>query len=158
VLADAAQPLFGLSDEILVAELEVALARLLTALPRREALRPPTRCELGDGSRLGPRLAREALRQLEERERRVAPVADEMYPDRVRKEPLEQRQLLHVERRLVAPTRLALAVRVRLEDRGDRLAGRHLLAEARPDVVRTDPPVVQRPQALQAVEERAEPG
>src|SRR5437762_2307267 len=119
--AGAAQLEFRLGDEILVPELEVATSGVPTEPPRREDLRAPPRRELRHGSRLCPGLAREALRQLEERKRGVAPVADQVHPDRVREETLEQRELLHVERRLVAPARLSLPLGVRLEDRSDRV-------------------------------------
>ena len=103
MLADPSQPALRFVHEILVAELEVAAAGELAESPSGEDLGPPPRGELRGGVRLRPRLAGEALGELEEGKRGVTPVADEMHPARVREELFEQRQLLHVERRLVAP-------------------------------------------------------
>jgi hypothetical protein len=126
--------------------------------PGGEDLRAPPGRELRDSARLRPRLAREPFRELEEGERGVASVPHEVNPGRVREEPFEQRQLLHVQRRLVTPARLALPVGVRLEDRGDRLARRHPLVQARADVVRCDAPVIKRPQTPEVVEEGVDVG
>src|SRR4051812_25494567 len=156
VLADTAQLALGLGDEILVAELEVAVTHVLAETPRRQDLRAPPRRELGGGARQRPRLARESLRQLEEGQRGVSAVADQMDPERVGEESLERRQMLHVERRLVAPARLPLVPRVHLEDGGDRLARRHPLPKLRANVVRRDAPLVQLVEAPEVVEEVVE--
>ena len=96
VLADPAQLALRLGDEILVAELEVAAAHVRAEPPRRQDLSAPPRRELGGGAWQRPRFPREALRQLEERERGVAAVANQMNPERVGEEALERRQMLHV--------------------------------------------------------------
>src|SRR5262249_34528226 len=103
VLADESQISLRLFDQILVAELHVAAAGAPAELPCGEDLRPPPGRDLGDGAGQRPRLAGEALRQLEEGRRGVAPVAYEMPPDRIRERALEQGQLLHVEGCFVAP-------------------------------------------------------
>src|SRR5205814_9301593 len=87
VLADELQTALRLVHQILVAELEVAAPGVPAESARGENLRPPPRRELRDRARQRPRLARETLRQLEERERGVASVADEVHPARVRKTP-----------------------------------------------------------------------
>src|SRR5207302_6695468 len=152
VLADSTQLTLGLGDEILVAELEVAGADVRAEPARGPDLRAPSGRKLGRGARQRPRLAREALRQLEERERGVAAVTNQMDPERVREEALEQRQMLHVQRRLVAPARLPLVLRVHLEDGCDRLAGRHPLAQPWANVLRSDAPFVQLVEAPEVVE------
>ncbi len=156
VLADAAQLALGLCDEILVAELEVAAADVRAELPGGEDLRPPPGRELRGSVRHCPRLLGEALGQREKRERGVAAVANQMNPERVREQTLEQRQVLHVERRLVAPARLSLVLGVHLEDGGDRLAGRHPLAQPGTNVLGRDAPLVELVEAPQVVEEVVE--
>ena len=104
----------GLGDEILVAELEVAAARVLAEPPRRQDLRPPPRRELRRRSSAAPT---SCPRSPSAARGTRAPAS---RPSRTRctqiasgKSRFEQRQMLHVQRRLVAPARLALALRVR---------------------------------------------
>ena len=86
VLADPANLALRIRDEVLVAELEIAAARVPAEPPGGQDLRAPPRRELRDGPRLRPGLAREARGQLEEGKRGVAAVADKVDPPRVREE------------------------------------------------------------------------
>ena len=92
----------GVGDEPLVAHLEVAVGRRAAERAGGLDLGAPLAGEAG-GIGVRPRPRRDPLRHRPEGDRRVAPVADQVDEARVREEPLEQRQVLHVHRRLVAP-------------------------------------------------------
>jgi hypothetical protein len=90
----------------------------------------------------------------EERERRVAAVPDQMHVEGIGKQALEQPQILHVERGLVAPALLPVLGRIRLEDRRDRGAGRHAGSQAAVDGIERHAPLEEAGQPLQVGRER----
>ena len=100
-----------------------------------------------------PRLRHDALGHLQKRQRRVAAVANQVDVARVREEPLEQRQVLHVHRRLVTPALFAALRRVRLVDGADRLAERHARPQPLADGLGAQLPLAQRGEPPQVVEE-----
>ena len=75
---------------------------------------------------------------------------------RVREQALEQRQALHVHRRLVAPAALAVPGGVGLVDGADRLPERHPRAETRTHLVEWDGPLANRREPAQVVDERVD--
>ena len=145
------------AHEILVAELEVPVGTDAPAERLRSLdLGPPEPGEAGGVLRMAPPLRHDPAGHGEERERRVAAVPDEVHEARVGKGALEQRQVLHVERRLVAPPFLALQPGVGGEDRPDRLPRRHPRPQPLGHGARRQPPLAQRRQAPHVVEERVD--
>ena len=152
---DPSQHRLDVLDELLVANLEVTRAADPPAEPaRRLDLGPPLTGELGDALGLHPGLRHQALRHREKRRGRVAAVTDQMHEQRIREQPLEQVQVLHVHRRLVAPALLATLLRVHRVDRGDRRSDRHARAQPRPHLVEWDVPLRERVDAAKIVDER----
>ncbi len=79
-VADRADDALCIGDEVLVANLVVArLAGFAPECLRAANLRPPLAGEAGGAARMRPRLRDHAGRHVEERERGVAPVADEVH-------------------------------------------------------------------------------
>jgi hypothetical protein len=153
-VADPPELALRIGDELLVAQLVVAARPDAPAEPlRRVDLGPPLARELGSRPRVRPGLGDDALRHREEGQRRVAPVAHEVDEERVREEPFEHAQPLHVHRRLVAPARLPVAGRVRLVDGRDRLAEAHPRPQAGTHLVDRDVPLAERRQPAQVVGE-----
>ncbi len=143
--AHSAQLRLRFGDELLVAELEVPLRPdVLTERLRRTHFGRPLARETGSVLRMAPPLRHDPVGDREERQRRVTPVADQVHEPGVREQPLEERQMLHVERRLVAPARLPALGGVRLEDGGDGVARRHPRAKASGDRVRGEAPFDER--------------
>src|SRR5262249_36399327 len=95
-----------------------------------------------------------ALWHVEERERRVTAVADEMDVLRVGEETIEQVEVTHVHRGLVAPARLAGLRGVRLEDRRDGVSRGHLRLHMGRDVLGRQSPRADRGHPCHVVEER----
>ena len=87
----------------------------------------------------------------------VAAVADQVDVERVGEQPLEQPEVLHVHRRLVAPARLAVLLGVRLVDGADRRPPADMRRAAAGRAPRPgDVPVAQRPAPAQVVDERVD--
>ena len=150
---DLPEVALGVGDERLVAHLEVAGGSdPTTQRPSRTDLRPPLAGEVAGVARMRPGLGHDPRRYGEEGEAGVTAVADEVNEARVREEPVEERELLHVQRRLVAPAALSVHVRVCLEDRGDRLTGLRTGLESCPDGLGRDAPFRERRQAAEVVE------
>ena len=142
-------------DEGLVAHREVAAdTNAPPEVLRGADLGGPLACEPRRVTGLAPAGGHDPLGDGEVRERRVPPVADQVHVERRREERLEQRQVLHVERRLVAPPRLAARRRVCLEHRRDRLPRRHPGPEPGRDGVGREAPLGERRQSAQIVRER----
>ena len=98
-----------------------------------------------------PRLGHDPTWHCEERRRRVAAIPDQVDEERVGKEPLEQPEVLHVHRRLVAPARLPTVLGVDGIDRCDCLADRHPVAQTCANLVERYFPlgeVVQPPEVI----------
>ena len=140
VRADLAERVLRLRGQPLVANLEVARADAPAERARRLDLGPPLAREAGRRRRVRPRPRHDALRHGEERERGVTPVPDQVDVARVRKQPLEHAQVLHVHRRLVAPARLALPLGVGEVHLRDRLADGHPGPQPGAHVARRRPP------------------
>ncbi len=156
VIADLAQRLLRLDDELLVAKLHAARADTPPQLARGVDLRSPLAGEAGSIARMSPGARDDAVRHLGEGQRTVAAVADQMDVERRGKEPLQQGKALHVHRRLVSPALLAARRGVRLVDRADRLAGRLAGAEPRTHRLDVDVPLAQRRQPPKIVHERVD--
>ena len=144
-------------DEPLVPKLEVAPGPDTPAEGLRGPdLGTPLAGEVGDRLRVPPGLRHDPRRHLQEGRRGVTAVAHEVDVERVGEQPLEQAQVLHVHRRLVAPARLSPRRCVRLVDGADRLAGRHGGPEPGAYLLRVDLPLAHRPDAAQVVHERVD--
>ena len=110
-------------DELLVANLVIAPgADAPTELPCRLDLRSPQVREIRHRGRVPPGLRHDPGRHLEIGRRSIAPVTYEVEEERLGEEPLEQWEVLHVHRRLVAPAGFPASGGVRFVDGGDRLA------------------------------------
>ena len=152
--ADRAHGRLRLGDEVLVAHLVVAgRAHTPPERPRVADLLAPQARELLRRRRMRPRARERPLGHLQERQRRVAAVADEVDVLRIGEEPVEQLEMPHVHRSLVPPARLAGCLGVRVEDRRDGRSGRHSRAHAAGDVCHGDAPVPDRRDSRDVVEE-----
>ena len=153
-LRDAPEHRLDFADEVFVAHLEVALVSHAAAeTPRCLHLGTPLTREPGRVARLHPGLRHQPLRHRKERQRCVASVANEVDEQRVRKEPLEQAEVLHVHRGLVAPARLAALRRVNRVHGRNGSTDRHPLGQTCAHPVQRHAPFRERVDPAQVVDE-----
>jgi hypothetical protein len=154
---DGAEHGFDVGDELFVAHFEIAGADTAAEAPRGGDFGAPLGSEVGRRAGMHPRLGDDPARHREERERRIPAVADQVDEPSVGKEPVEQAQVLHVHGRLVAPARLAMLRGVHGVHGADRGADRHPVAELSAHLVEWNPPVGERVQPAEVVDEAVHP-
>ncbi len=153
-LADRSYDACGVRDEIFVADLDVARrAGPPPELSGPPNLRAPLACEAGGTSWMRPRPRDHTFRHVQKRECCIAAVADEMDVLSVRKEPLDEAEVAHVHRSLVAPARLAVLGGICREQRRQRLPDTHSRTKTSSEVARRHSPGGEPGQAPDVVQE-----
>ena len=144
-----------LPDEILIAELVVALGDPAAELPRTLDLEPPLAGEGRETPWAGQIEARPAAHR-DQRKRRVAAVAHEVDVLRLGEDALEQVELLHVRRGLVPVPGLAPTIRIGLVDGADALGGGRARGQALPHLLRRHSPFTHASEPPEVVEKGVE--